>query len=297
MPSETESTQAPEAGHAEAIPEGTTPEAPAPGRGPGHAEGAEGTPTEPPSVSPTPPVATSSQENDFFDRKGYDEAYEKLPDEVKPHVSSLVKTLQGDYTRKTQALKDQRQAIEAVGLFEQGMRSDPVKTIMELAGRYGLTPEQLVATSEPRLDAETEPQSWEEVYQRAAADAKKEVLAEIAPYIGQVQQIQSKSVEEELDQIDPNWRRYEDKMSELMQKAPGLSNLPIKDIYNLARPESEIKAEAMAEAQRQMQKETKAAVTHGSEPQRKTTPGTKKVESFSDAVDVAKQILAERGTQ
>ena len=288
------SPQAPEAGQVEGTPEGTTPPTPAPVV-PGHAEGTEGAPAS----EPTPPVATGSQEDYFFDRKGYEERLGLIPEEqgdLRKDIEALVKSLQGDYTRKSQSFSQQRQKVEAVDLFEQGMRTDPQGTLRQLASRYGLNMDQ-PGQAHAAPQEEVEPGSWEEVYKKAAEIARVGVLEEIKPFLGQMQSMQSKTVEAELDQIDPNWRRLEDKMSELMTQVPGLSNLPLKDVYQLARDPAEVKAEALAEAHRQLAKETAAGTTHGSTPPIKTSPGTKKIESFQDAIDVAKQKLAEGGHQ
>lgn len=237
---------------------------------------------------PDPGQAQSTQataEPSFFD-----------PNQVPPELLPAYKQMQAAFTTKTQDIARHRQKIEAYDAF---MR-DPVGQLQNLAAQYGLhltraQAAQQLQQTQAQAPQKWEPQTWDEVMPRSEADrllaeAEERVLHRLAPYLGQVQQMQAGAIEQQLASIDPNWREYEGAMRHLLQTHPTLVN-DVGMLYRMAVPPQVLEAKAIQQALKRVEgKAQHQNVTQtGSAPRSKPAPA--KISSWDDAVQEAKRKL------
>lgn len=214
------------------------------------------------------------------------------PNAIPAELLPAYKQMQADYTRKTQALAQHRQKIDA---YDQFMR-DPVGSLQQLASQYGLQitraqAAQMVAAGEHESQ-QWEPQTWDEVISRAEERAEQRVLQRLSPYIGQMQSVAAKTVEQQLNGLDPQWRTYEAEMSRLLQNHPSLAQ-DVGALYRLAVPSEVIEAKAMQTVLKKYEEKAKhAQVTQqGTAP--RSSPASPKIKSFEEAyADAKRKILS-----
>lgn len=276
-----QSTLSPETGQAAEAPwsdQGTTEAAPAPQTGQAGAPYGQ-------DQGQAPESTPATGETAFFD-----------PNNLPPEVLPAYKQMQAAFTTKTQELARQRQKIEAYDAF---MR-DPITSLQNVAAQYGLhitraQAAQQLQQQQAQPQQPWEPQSWDEVENRivSAAEqrAEERVLQRLAPYLGQVQQMQAQGIEQQLNSLDPNWRTYEGNMRHLLGIHPTLVN-DVATLYRLAVPPEALEAKAIQQALRKFdQKAQHSGVTQGG-PSPRSKPAAPQVKSFDDAVRLAKQQIS-----
>ncbi len=221
-------------------------------------------------------AGTASEE--FFDPKA-------LPEELLP----AYKQMQRAFTQKTQGIRESRNKIEAYDAF---MR-DPVSTLQNIANQYGLhlSPAQAAAAVAQASDDE-QPDTWNDVYTRAAQHARAQILQELSPVLNEVRQIKKSSIEKVLDEEAPEWRIHEDAMIETLNKHPSLANDPTM-LARVALPREVVEGRAMQQALRKLESKGKSAkASGGSTTGREPAPDPNRKMSFQEAVDFARAQVA-----
>lgn len=223
--------------------------------------------------------AATNYETTFFD-----------PNDLDPALMPAYKNMQAAFSKKTAQYAADRHKVEAYDSFSQ----NPVGTLQALAQQYGF---QLIQPGQQPQQAggqdEWMPQTWDEVMSKAKEQATQEVLSQLQPLIGQVQQMRQSNVETFLDNTYPDWRQYEDQMSAILKNHPTLANDP-GTLYKMAVPDEVIKSRATKAALEKIQANSANAqlsgqsTSHKPAPQRPAGPLT-----FNQAVEVAKQRIAQ----
>lgn len=217
----------------------------------------------------------SGEAESFFDPKSIQD---------KPDLVKAYKQMQGAFTKRMQGFKDSQAKLDAYSAFEK----DPVGTIKKLSQQYGLN---ILDGTKP--DKEWNPQTWDEVMDRAKKEAKADILKDLEPMFGQVQDLKTRNMEQYLDNSFPDWRAYETDMVDLVQKHPTLASNPDL-LYKLAVPETVIESRAAKAALKKLQGQTEGKVSSGSTTTKTAAKPNGKL-SFNQAVEVAKAQLAEKG--
>lgn len=232
----------------------------------------------------------------FFDPKTFEEQIAELPPELQANVKGLHKQFQSAFTKKTQAIRDQRQKIEAYDAFYQ----DPLTNLQRMASQagYRLTraeAAEMAANAQNQTQPQQwEPQTWDEVIARSKDEAKRELLQELQPILGQVQEMRRTNVEQMLDTNFPDWRQYEDDMVGLLQKHPSLSSDPAT-LYRLAVPHETQEAQIYQRLLTKQQEKVKSSKIGGGSSTTKQPTDNVEVKTFDDAVRVAKARVAAMG--
>lgn len=243
----------------------------------------EGQPTETQGTTDGGPQESGQT---FFDPKN-------VPDELKP----AYKQMQASYTQKMQKLSADKQKVDAYDAF----MADPITQMQQVASRYGYSltrAEAQQAVEQQQTDQNWEPQNWNDVLSKAEERAYSRIKKELNPLFGEIQNMKKQNVEKSLDEIDPMWRQYEDKMIDLLQEHKSLASDPAL-LYKMAVPQEVLESRATQRALQKMQAKGEASQVSGSS----TT--TKKPDSglpdgklsFQQAVEAAKKKLAEDGVR
>ena len=202
------------------------------------------------------------------------------PSELPDELMTGYKQMQGAFTKKMQGLSENQHKVDAYNQFEL----NPQGMIEQLAQQYGLTVSQVAQA------VTGEPQTWDEVNDRAA----QKVMEQITPVLSEVQQIKQSNIEATLDRECPDWRVYQTDMISNAQKHPTLS--PV-EIYDLSLPSSVKESRAMQKALKKVKGNTNSAQVSGGSTTTKTSSQLPSGPvSFNDAVKAAKAQLAEQGT-
>lgn len=275
-----------------------------PGEGtPGQVEAA---PTGTTAPAPEPPngQAQQAQAPDYYDHKQYEQLVAGLRENeatkgLADTVDAFVRSTRSAWTRSQQEIAEQRKAndqkIRAYDAFSQ----DPATALQQLAAQYGysLTRGQAVAATggDPQ---EWEPQTWGDVRntikQEAVREAMETILQKLQPLLGNVQNLQTKAFETQLDGIDPLWRRHEGRMMQLMEKHPTLVG-DVATLYEMAIPAAERQARATQEALAKLRTQGENAGMEGQGTKRKTEPSPKKARTFQEAIENARDELRATG--
>lgn len=225
-----------------------------------------------------------------------------VPEEHRPYVEGLLKErekqMMAAYTKKTQALAQDRQKVDAYNLLEK----DPVGTIQRIAQHlgYDIAPkgQQATALQQGMTDTqEWEPQTWDEVLAKAEERATNRIIEQLRPVLEplyqNLEETKSQGIEHQLSQIDDNWRIYEDDIKQNMQFIkPELLKTPegIKKLYRMSVPEEVFSSRATQAAMKQWEAKSKAAQVEGKSKIAKTAPSVGRITSFNDAVMAAKRL-------
>ena len=267
------------------IPEGQTPTTPDAGIPVVAPEGVtgQGPTTQQPAAgqAPGPPAPDDSV---FFD-----------PNEVSPELMPAYKQMQGAFTKKMQGLSTHRQKVEAYDAF----MADPVSNLQRMATQYGLNlsraeVNQAMGNTQPQPAEPWQPQTYEEIVERAVEVAERRVMQGLAPLLSTVQQVQATNIEKQLQDIDPTWRTYEDTMREKLKKHPTLVN-DVSELYRLSVPEEVYQAKATQTALKKLQGKTQAAQVADKGTTSRSAPAPRKASSFAEAIEIAKETLAQQG--
>jgi len=225
------------------------------------------------------------------------------PSELPPELQTHYKRMQGAFTKKMQKLSQQeqtqRQKLEAYDAFA----TDPVGSMQRMAAQYGYRMSRADAQQalqdaqqQPAAQGDTQqwqPQTWDEVLARAEERAERRILERLAPVLGNVQEMRAQTIERQLDEIDPEWRTYEDDMRTNIQTHPTL----VKDVaklYRLSVPDEVIERRATQKALKKFESKAASSKPSASTGPARTAESPPTVNSFDDAVRVAKQMLAQQ---
>ena len=225
-----------------------------------------------------------------------------VPEEHRPYVEGLLKDrerqMMAAYTRKTQDVAKEKQKIDAYNMFEK----NPEGTIRQIAQQMGF--DVVPRGNQPQAQAgmvdtaNWEPQTWDEVLVRAKEQARESLMAEIKPLLEplyqNLQQVKSQGIENQLSQIDENWRIYEDEIKsnmefikpDLLKTAEG-----IKKLYRMSVPDEVFTSKATQQAIKQYEQKVKSAQIESKSKVNHTTPSIGKINSYDDAVKAAKKAL------
>lgn len=267
----------------------------APAAGTGQATPAAQPPTGPQTSPTIPAAAPGPADPTFFD-----------PTDLDPTLRESYKGMQGAFTKKMQALSkqgdDQQQAIEAYRAF----MADPVANAQRVIAQYGggQQPAQPQAADPAGQQGNQpwEPQTWDEVRTEiqsartaGAQEAIEQVMQQLSPYLQNVKDMRTQSIEHQLDQIDGEWRKYEDKMKTTMRDHPTMVKDPAM-LYRMSVPSEVLESRANQHALRVFQQKGQAALVSGKSTIAHTEPGTPKpAGSFNEAVQQARVIVAREG--
>ena len=226
----------------------------------------------------------ATEEPSFFD-------INLLSPEQREVLMPAYKQMQGAFTRKTQEISQHRQKIQE---YDQFM-SDPVGNMQRMAQQMGYSmtrAEARAAVAEQQQNQDWQPNTWDEVLNRAKVEARQEIMKELAPVLGNVQAMRAEGIEKQLDAIDSNWRVYEDEMRKNLQLAPNLVNDPVK-LYKFSIPDDVLEARATQKAIARFETKSKAAVVGGKTETSRGIPADEKVTDFASAAAAAKRKLSE----
>lgn len=235
-------------------------------------------------------------EEHFFDPAEFDRLTASLPDDAKSQIIALQKQLQGSYTKKTQAIADNRKKIEAYNAFAQ----DPVSYIKQAAKQYGLnlTPATTTENAAKSWTPESgDPESWNDVVGFLLEKINGNLSEQIKPMVNEFQTIKKQTIETQLSEIDPTWTQYEDEMMATLKEHPTMAHDPAK-LYQMSVPAEVLESRATQRALKKLEAKTKAANVGGTST---TTQKTNQDDmpkgkmSFADSVKWAKQKLANDG--
>jgi hypothetical protein len=279
-----ELAQAPAAGEGTpaAAPEGTP--AAVPVTTEGHAPAAEGS-SETGHPATTGPG--TQQEEAFFDRS-------KVPPELLP----AYKEMQSAWTKRMMGLSQDKELLDQAKAFIR----DPITGMQQLARQHGyiLTRAEAAAAvanqNQPQpWDPESgqDPPDWKTLMSTAEARAEQRIMQKFGPIIENVQKLQATSIEKQLDDLDPQWRTYEDAMRENLRDHPTLVK-DINKLYRLSVPAEVIEARATQAALNRLSKNANSARVSGTSSARGTVAAPREVKTFADAVEAAKEQLGKK---
>ena len=229
--------------------------------------------TTPDAGQATAPV--ESAEDSFFDSSTLD-----------PALQPAYKQMQAAFTKKTQAIAGDRGKIAEYDRF----MSDPAyrnAMIQQFGGQQPAQPQEAAA--------DWQPDTWEDVMQKAEDRAYQRFVGEVQPLLKEVQGVRKTQIEADLDEHVPEWRQYEDEMSETLTAHPTLANDPVK-LARLALPEAVLQSKAMQAALQKLQKKTAgASVSKGSSTAAPDSGADipRQRRSFQEAYQVAKKKVAD----
>lgn len=230
----------------------------------------------------------------IYDQQEWERLSSALPDDLKRQAEALRKGLLSDYTRKTKTIAERKKDLELI----DGFRKDPHGTIRQIANQYGYTlaeARQAVADAAQSAGGEEfQPQNWNDVRSWVAKDVISQVMKELSPFFGEVQNMKKTAVESNLDQIDPTWRQYENEMVSNLREHPTLAKDPAL-LYRLSVPQEVFESRAVQKALQKMELRTKASSQAASSTTKARTVIPDKPVSFAEAVEAAKAALAEQG--
>lgn len=206
------------------------------------------------------------------------------PDSIKgkPELEAAYKQMQSAFTKRMQSVASNRHKIEAYERFEK----DPLGTLTAIAQQYGY------ALNKPQESKpeEFQPQTWNDVIGKAKNEARAEVLKELEPVINQVRDIRKQSIEQNLNDIDPQWRLYEDHMAENLKRHPSLVTDPAT-LYRISVPVEIQEKMAMQKALAQIEGKKANQIPGGSVTTKTPQPKLPGKMSFDEAAAHAKAQL------
>ena len=210
--------------------------------------------------------------------------YDPKSIEGKPELQLLAKQLQGDYTKKLMAFSEGKTKIEAYDAF----MADPQANLRQLATQYGLNLIEGAPT-------EFKPQTWDDVKEHLLAEARKEISREFAPLSNEVRDLKRQNVESQLDRDHPDWRTYEDKMKDNLQRHPTLVN-DTDALYAMSVPNELLEQRSMSAALKKVKGGADSALV--SDNRSTSTPTGDKPKgklTFDEAVAFAKKTIGKQG--
>jgi hypothetical protein len=220
-----------------------------------------------------------------------------LSPEAKAENDKLYRELNKSYTQKTQALAEQRQKVEFVDQFMQMYQRDPDSALGELMKTLGYQPKAApAAQARPDApgDANWQPKTWTEVLEKASEMAASKMRGEIQPVMEKYEELSTQTIEQKLNEIDPQWRLYEDKMRENMARYPDMVN-NLADLYRISVPPEVQEKLAYNAAMRKLDGERQAGRVSGSASVPRAVDSGADIKTFDDAVRLAQEKLKSGG--
>lgn len=241
--------------------------------------------TSPPDTGQTSPepvtTAPATTPEPASDESFYD------PTQIPPDLMPAYKQMQGAFTRRMQGISQDKQSMaEKVTAYDQFM-ANPQETIRQLAAQYGLNLPQQQGQGEQSA-GEWQPEDWQQATDHIAEAAHQRVMAALEPIIGQVKQTRQSQIEAHLDTAHPDWREYEDVMTDNLRKHPTLVNDPSR-LYQLSVPQEVHDRRAAQAALKRLEKTSTAATVSGPSTTTQQPAATSKVTDFRSAAAVARQ--------
>lgn len=260
--------------------DGQVSEAPQTTSGPETSQATPGSETTSQQTSQSAPVA----EETFFD-----------PESIKgkPELELAYKQMQGEFTKFAKQRKEFMQKVQAYDAFA----ANPTQAIQQLASQYGFTLTRAQAqqiANDQQAQQQFNPQSWDEVMKAAEERAEQRIMQKLSPFLKEVQETRKSQLETMLDSSCPDWRVYEDKMAETLQKHPTLMNDPVT-LYRMSVPGEVLESRATQSALRKLQDKANAAKASPGSTTNQTAVSSKKASSFDEAVANAKAQLEAQG--
>jgi hypothetical protein len=279
-----------------ATPEGQT--APSASQGTSAAEPASGGTGQPDGAQGTTGEAGTQADEVLFDPAEYESLAKELPENLRRQAEALKKSLQGAFTKKTQAIANQRKDLELVNSF----RRNPEATLQQVASQLGykLTKAQAAAAvdaaggNEGWNPDQGDPQSWNDVAGFLLNKMREEFGGKLQPIEQEFRSIKRKSFEQQLSEIDPGWEQYEDEMIAELHAHPTLARDPAK-LYRVSVPVDVFEARATQRALAKLEGKKQSAQVAGASTHKKMSGLSDEKLSFSQAVEAARKKLAEEG--
>ena len=239
------------------------------------------------ATTPAPASPGTSQDVEFTDGVNP----ETLPPEIRPLWESTHKQMKAALTRKFQEFGADRDLLTQAKQF---MR-DPITGMQQMAAQHGYTLTRkeaaaAVAQQQGQPAGPWQPETYEEIVERAVGEAMKKVQEQCAPVVQNVQQMQAKNIEAQLDGIDKDWRKYEPELRDILDKHPSLiADLP--RLYRNAVPPEVFESRAVQHALSRMKETASAVAVGGKTTVSQSTPAPRKATNFNEAVSIAKEKL------
>jgi len=238
------------------------------------------------AATPSEGTAAPAPEDTFHD-----------PKDLPPELQARYKGMQRSYTKKMEAIKQDREAAERYRAFER----DPHNTIQRVAQQMGYSLNRAGEAPDPAHAADAlgdwQPQSWQEVLgkakEMALAEFRQEQGSQLEPVLTELQGLRKTNIEKLLDDEVPEWREHEDRMQEVLGAHPTLVNDPVQ-LARLAIPDDVQQSKAMQAALRSLQNKAESgqvssgSTTRQAKPARPSGPLT-----FAQSVALAKQQIAD----
>jgi hypothetical protein len=240
--------------------------------------------------------STASGEEVFFDHGAWQKSLKDLPSEQQESLNAAFKQMQGAFTKRMQGIGKESDKLKSYNAFME----NPMGQMQALAAQngYQLTP---MNQAQPTGDANghpwdtTPPATWQDVESRivdsAVNKAMQQFQGNLQPIMSNIQNLTTNNIETQLDGLDPNWRVYEDAMKEKLASHPTLVG-DVATLYRLSVPQEVLESRATQAAIKRLEDKGKNAHPGVKSTSVKTKPTARKVESFQDAVDSAKEQLA-----
>jgi hypothetical protein len=226
----------------------------------------------------------------YYDPAEFNRLTEALPDELKAQAKALQKSLQGNYTKKTQSLAENQRKVDAYN----ALMANPTAAIKHYAAQYGMTVSE-AAAQQVQADS-NDPDSWDTVYSTAEERAMERFKKEYGHLFTELQALKKDSIEKTLTELDPTWHQYEDQMLANMQKHPTLAS-DAATLYRMSVPPEVLESRATQAALRKLEQKGKSANIAGSSTTTKKPGGVDPdaKPSFQEAVALAKQRIKSKG--
>jgi hypothetical protein len=184
--------------------------------------------------------------------------------------------------------------------------ADPVTSLRRTAEQYGMRMEPARATSTPGTPAEAsttssfdvnwQPQTWDEVFQAFAPKIVEKILPTLQtsfrPVLDNLKTLTTSNVERQLAEIDPQWKLYEDDMTDSLKAHPTLAN-DVARLYRISVPEEVLTARATQAALKKFETKAASAKIQGKSSVQTSTGPTNQKLTFDEAVEKAKKDLGQ----
>ncbi len=220
------------------------------------------------------------------------------PKTLSPELQAGYKQMHSAFTKRMQGISQDRDLLDQAKRF----MADPITGMQQMAQQYGyrLTRAEAAAAvaaqgQPPQWDPRSgeAPPDWDTVLSAAEARAEAKLMQKFGPIIENVQKLQAKNIESQLDELDPQWRAHEDAMRDNLKAHPTLVN-DVSKLYRLSVPSEVMEARATQAALSRLNKTTQSARVSGTSTARGTVAATREVKTFADAVEAAKEQLGRK---
>jgi len=202
----------------------------------------------------------------------------------KPELEAAYKEMQRAFSQKTEAISKGK---DKIAQYDQFMQS-PVETMRQIAQQYGY---QMVQGQPQNDDGQPKTfESWDDVM----SEAKRQVMEELKPMVGELQEMKKQNVEQALNSSYPDWRTYEDSMMENLRKYPNLVN-DHDMLYRMSVPPDVLEARATKKALQKVQGTSESGTVQGQSTTTQQPGKSPGVKTFNDAVNFARQEVKRQG--